>query len=158
MESLEPLINLLILLTVLSVAAERVTNLLKLRDEKLSSPEADEKKERKREGSISARAALIGVFVAVLVKADLFTIIAHLDDPWHTLGWVQMQGHEWVRTSATSGLGPFVYTLGGCVLTGVALGFGSKFWHDVLGVVFEVRGMAKRKRQLALPEAGAGGK
>ena len=156
MQSLEPLINLLILMTVLSVAAERVTNLLKLRDERLRLPGENEAKEREREESISTRAALIGVFVAVLVKADLFAIITHLDDPWQTLGWVQMHEHQWVRTVATANLGAFLYTLAGCVLTGAALGFGSKFWHDVLGVVFEVRGMAKRQR--ALTETGTGGK
>ena len=48
MESLEPLINLLAVLTVLSVIAERITNLLKLRDKRLRVKQPTLEEERLR--------------------------------------------------------------------------------------------------------------
>ncbi len=33
----------------------------------------------------------------------------------------------------------------GSAITGLALGFGSKFWHEVLDAVFEIRNMAKNR-------------
>ena len=84
--------------------------------------------------------------MALLVKADFFEILTRLDDPWGTLGWVQLREYHWVRARATEGIGTTFYAMAGCAITGVALGFGSKFWHDVLGAVYEVRSMARNRR------------
>ena len=147
MESLEPLINLIVLLTVMSVAAERATNLLKLRHNDLRMRKSSKEEERAREYRISVRSFLVGLILAVLVKADFFEIMLHLDSPWRTLGWVQVHGYTWFRSAATSELGTIIYALAGCVITGAMLGFGSKFWHDILGSVYELRGMARNRRE-----------
>jgi hypothetical protein len=130
------------LLTVLSVAAERLTNVLKLRNSKIRSPSASATLEKRREYRIQGRSVIIGMLLAALVKADLFSIIMHLDDPWTTIGWVHVTGGQWFRSYALTSWGAFFYTIGGCALTGIALGFGSKFWHDFLSVVNELRAMA----------------
>ena len=146
MESLEPLINLIVLLTVLSVAAERTTNVLKLRRDSLRVKETAPAEEKKRERSITGCAVLVGIFVALFVKADLFSILSQLDNPWSTLGWIQVQGSTWTKAAASQSWGTFGYSTLGCIITGVALGFGSKFWHDVLDAVFELRGLARKLR------------
>jgi hypothetical protein len=145
MPSFEPLINLLVLLTILSVVAERVANVIKFRTPTLRDREVDREKEREREGSIQSRAILIGVAVAVLAKADLFSILTHLDDPWSTLGWVRVTGAQWYQSPALQSTGAVLYALAGSALTGLALGFGSKFWHDVLSTVYELRTIARQR-------------
>jgi len=153
MSSLEPFINLLILLTVLSIAAERATNFFKLRNPALrdaARPGAErDKHEKVREHGITVRSLLIGIALAVLVKANLFEILSSIESPWDTLGWFQQVDDKWAPAAAAASLGTAGYALLGSAITGIALGFGSKFWHELLDSVLELRGVAKalRKKQ-----------
>ncbi len=146
MEVFEPLITLLTLLTVLSVASERITNLIKLRQKDLAERPVEPAAQRARESRIALRSMLVGICLSVLMKADMFQILTHLDNPWKTLGWVQVYRDNWVRTSASASFGTALYALGGCTITGIALGFGSKFWHDILSTVYEVKRITQNKR------------
>src|SRR6266550_3686567 len=133
MSTFEPLINLLVLLTVLSVAAERLTNTLKLRRPSMRvvatrGGKKDEAGEKEREKDITQVSLLVSLVLAILVKANLFEILSRLDAPWDTIGWLRLNGSTWVRSAALSGVAPLLYALGGSALTGIALGFGSKFW------------------------------
>jgi hypothetical protein len=141
MDAFTPLVNLFAILTALSLAAERITNIVKLRSRDLRDKAEDEKD---RERQITNRALLVSLAVALLVKADFFEILSRLDAPWETLGWARMQAGELVRSSAVSGVGRFIYAVTGCLLTGCAMGFGSRFWHDVLGVLLDTRKKIKR--------------
>jgi hypothetical protein len=98
----------------------------------------------------------MGILVAVVVKADIFSILTHLEDPWAVLGWVRVTEYQWIRSPALSDPGAFLYALVGCVITGVALGFGSGFWHDVLGAVTEFKAMARKKGSAELAARGSG--
>ena len=149
MQNFEPLINLITVLTVLSVAAERITELIKLRRENLRVRKAKEDDEKMRVYSISLTSMIVGIFLAVLAKANFFEILTSLENPWSTLGWVQVTGSTWIRAEALTNIGTFFYALAGSVITGIALGFGSKFWHDILGVVFELRDMVRTKNKVA---------
>jgi hypothetical protein len=135
MGSLEPIINILTVLTVLSVAAERVTNVVKLRRD--SSWKANDS--RQREFLITWSSALVGIAIAIAMKADLFAMLAHPDAPWSTLGWTQWNGTVWVRHPSVSSVSGVSQALLGSAMTGLSLGFGSTFWHDVLGIVLELR-------------------
>jgi hypothetical protein len=64
MPSLEPLINLIVLLTVLSVAAERLTNDFKLKERDLREKREDEPSEKARERAIRWHSILIGMAIA----------------------------------------------------------------------------------------------
>lgn len=155
METFQPLINLLVLFSVLSIAAERIANVVKLKDPKLRVSETDKvaltpnagleakqaalEAEKDREEAITWRAILVSIAVAALVKADFFEIMRHLDAPWETLGWVQATGAEWRQSYALNTFGQFAYAMTGSAITGVAMGFGSKFWHDMLDIVFQAR-------------------
>jgi hypothetical protein len=69
MSSLEPLINLIVLLTVLSVAAERLTNDFKLEEQDLREKREDEPSEKERERAITWHSIMIGMAIALAVKA-----------------------------------------------------------------------------------------
>lgn len=147
MSSLEPFINILILLTVLSIAAERATNFIKLRNTDLRNPKASDTGEKEREHRITLRSLVAGIAVAIIVKANLFEILTRIDAPWDTLGWFQQAESTWVPAAAAGSVGTAFYAVLGSALTGVALGFGSKFWHEVLDGVLELRGIAKKIRK-----------
>jgi hypothetical protein len=155
METFAPLINLLVLLSVLSVTAERVTNTFKLRRPAIRTPETDPAREKERERQITQASLVVCILVAFVVKADLFEILAHLDAPWETIGWVLVDGSHWMPSDATSSWSRFLYALAGSALTGIAMGFGSKFWHDVLDIVFNARENLKALRQRAHPRPDA---
>jgi len=145
MDPFEPIINLVILLSVLSLSAERLTNVFKMRSADLRIRTNDKSLEQEREQKIQIRSMLIGIGFAILVKADLFSILTHLDDPWTTIGWVRVSGSQWVQSVALQNLGAALYAVAGCVITGIAMGFGSKFWHEILEGVFELRTIARSK-------------
>jgi hypothetical protein len=149
MSSLEPFINILILLTVLSIAAERATNFFKLRSEGLRDAAGTDKGEKAREHRITVRSLLVGIAVAIVVKANLFEILTRIDAPWDTLGWFQQAESRWVPATAAGSLGTAFYAVLGSAITGIALGFGSKFWHEILDGVLELRGIAKKIRKRA---------
>ena len=132
METFEPLINLLVLMSALSIASERLANGMKLRDPELSEKKPGLRDEKARERRIAQRALAASVVLAVLMKADFFEILSHLEAPWDTLGWVRPAEDGWTATRA-------LHTLGGTIVTGICLGFGSKFWHDLLDLQYGVR-------------------
>jgi hypothetical protein len=143
METFAPLINLITLLAGLSLVAERVTNAVKLHRKELRE-KATKGKEKEREKRITAHALFLSFAVALVVNANFFEILTHLEAPWETLGWAQLQAGQLVQTSSALGVGKVAYTTAGCMLTGFAMGFGSTFWHDLLGVVLDTRNKLKQ--------------
>jgi len=137
MDAFEPLINLLVLLSVLSIAAERLANLLKLThpDLRESKRALSRAAEKERERRIGNRVLIVSLLLAAAVKADFFAILSHLDAPWDTLGWT--------RDPLTSPA-KLLSTLAGTALTGISLGFGSKFWHDMLDILYNARDGMRR--------------
>ncbi len=98
METFAPLINLLTLLAVLSLVSERVTNAVKLHRKELRE-KAPKGKEKEREKRITAHALFLSFVVALVVNANFFEILTHLEAPWETLGWAQLQAGQLVQTS-----------------------------------------------------------
>ncbi len=96
--------------------------------------------------------------LALLVKANMLEIVANPTDPWQTIGWVTAREGAWFRSPALANAGTFLYAVAGSVLTGLALGFGSKFWHDTLGGIYELRSFVRDRRSLPTaakkPEGG----
>jgi hypothetical protein len=136
----EPVINLLALLSVLSVAAERLVNVLKLEHPGLREPgkALSRAAEKERERQIGNRVLVVSLLLAAVVKADFFAMVSHLDAPWDTLGWTR---------DAVTRPAELLSTLAGTALTGVSLGFGSKFWHDVLDIMHGARDGVRRLRR-----------
>ena len=147
MEAFAPLINLLVLFTILSLTAERATNVIKLNSNDLRMRKKDEDGTRKREQKINIRNILINILFSIVIKANFFEVITHLSDPWKTLGWVQIQDNQWFLSPVLDSLGMTLIALVGCLIMGIALGFGSKFWHDILGIVYEIRDMKRKANE-----------
>ena len=167
MEAFEPVINLLVLMTVLSMACERITNVFKLKDQQQEAdrevtkekaaagkpggppPKLTRNEEAAKKSTtdykVSLQSILWGIALAILAKANIFEILNNLQDPWATLGWVRLEEYSWVRSPASASFGRFIYTLGGCLITGVGLGFGNKFWHDLLETAYQVKKIAREK-------------
>jgi type IV secretory pathway VirB2 component (pilin) len=137
MTTLQPLINLLVLLSALSLAAERLANAMKLGDTDLREKKGSPREEKSRERRIALRALAASVALALVMKADFFAILSHLDAPWDTLGWALPVEEQWTVSL-------FLQSFTGTIVTGVSLAFGSKFWHDVLDLVHGVRGAVRR--------------
>ena len=90
------------------------------------------REEKARERRIAHRALAASLVLALVMKADFFDILAHLEAPWDTLGWARPADADWTA-------GRLVQTLAGTLVTGMSLGFGSKFWHDLLDLLYGVR-------------------
>src|SRR5690606_34648808 len=126
-------------------AAAQLTN---VRHELAKARQKQEVAETEEEGRVNARVLFWGVVVAFVAKANLFEIVTHLDDPWASLGWFQCSKGIWVRAPEVTAVAGGVQATIGCLVTGVCLGFGSTFWHDLLRIVWA---MKEKKTQL-LPE------
>ena len=141
MESFVPVVNLVVLLSALSVAAERLANAFKLGNPRVRGTQrnASRAAEKERERRINLTVLRLSLLLAFLVKADFFAILSHLEAPWETLGWVRPTADGWLESPALASWPRFLYAAAGTMLTGAALGFGSKFWHDVLDIVYRAR-------------------
>jgi hypothetical protein len=124
MEALEPIINLLIFLTALSVAAERLTNVIKLRNPDLKDEKATKLTGKEREERITNRGVLTGVALALVLKADLIGALNRLDAPWETLGWVRIHGSAWVWAPEATGVVTAFFAVLGCAITAPRWGSG----------------------------------
>lgn len=126
------LLSLVVVLLPLSFISERISNFFKLvlpSDGKLGfgnlrHKENDSKKEKTRERKIFLLSLLSGEIVAFSLKADLFQIIEN-----GKIGWNHSSDDLlWIV---------------GCLFTGFFLSWGSKFWHDLLGILLEVKNLRK---------------
>ena len=126
------LISLVVVLLPLSFISERFSNFFKLvlpssgklGFGNLRHKEDDLKKEKIRERKIFLLSLLSGEIVAFSLKADLFQIIEN-----GKIGWNHKSDDLlWIV---------------GCLFTGFFLSWGSKFWHDLLGIMLEVKNLRK---------------
>ena len=76
---------------------------------------------------------IVGVIVAFACRANLFKIY----DPTYVLNWFEV---DWCAYKPIMAISDFF----GCMLTGVFLSLGSKFFHDLLGILMETKNL-KRK-------------
>jgi len=137
MGAFEWLINLLVLMSALSIVSERLANVMKLRHPNLCEKKTGAREEKVRERRIARRVLVASLLLAFLLKADLFAMLSHSEAPWQTIGWVRGADDAWT-------VGRFLQTTIGTLLTGMCLSFGSKFWHDVLDLVYGVRAAVGR--------------
>ena len=77
-----------------------------------------------------------GVLVALVMNANLFEILA-IDSNGDFSKILTWQNYEW-------GLGNFIKTIIGCTLTGLFLSLGSKFWHDLVDLLLQIKNLRKK--------------
>jgi hypothetical protein len=97
----------------------------------------DDAKEQARVYRILKINVWSGILLAAILKADLIKIFNNINEPGKTLGWSNIS--EYGLLDAI--LLPF-----GIILTGCFISFGSKFWHDLLDILYQIK---NTKRVLA---------
>lgn len=130
----DSIVPILLILFMLSLITEKVTNLIKLHvgffNRKIEPSEdpalqaSIKKDEKRREKWIIALAIIVGVVVAGLTNADFFALLQDKRlEPWTIYG-------------SGENAPDFTYlTVLGIIITGVFLSQGSKFFHDLLDMV-----------------------
>jgi len=113
------IVKVVIVLFMLSLITEKVSNFIKLNFSSLRTKKAIESDEEKtREKKINALAVITGIIIAVSCNANFFELVSN--------GELK----PWSKFSDISFLSIF-----GAVITGVFLSQGSKFFHDLLDTV-----------------------
>lgn len=133
------LINITITLFILSLISERITNFFKLRFydkskdvyKKLSEKEETEKKEKDNLDFALA----FGIFTALFLKISLFDLFT--EDFQKHFGWS-------LKDFNSKHLECLPKTIIGCIFTGIFLSFGSKFWHDLLDLLFQIKNLRRK--------------
>lgn len=119
--------TLVMQLFILSMISERVTNFIKLNLPttaylgNFKQKEPNEADEKKRERGVLNWAIIMGLLTAICAKADLFTMLKEGD-----------LAADWKRD-------PEFWV--GITLTGLFISLGSKFWHDLLDLLLEVKNL-----------------
>jgi hypothetical protein len=141
---LDKYISITIILFILSMISERVSNFLKLnlpedtlilglfKTDKYRTKLKDSYQEKLRERRIFGLALFCGFIVAFCAKANLISMFNEKKgvDMANTMGW-ELKDVSWDFN--------FLMILIGCFLTGIFLSLGSKFWHDLLDLLLQIK-------------------
>lgn len=120
----ESIISVTLTLFMLSLITEKISNFIKLNLPSLYMKFDAPDEEKKRERKIQLLTGLIGIMVALLCNADFFTLIK--------------QNGNIAPLSQLTLAGSI-----GCIITGLFLSQGSKFFHDLLDTVLYYKNVKK---------------
>lgn len=132
---MEHLTQVLLTLFILSLVAERLTNFLKLKREKLRLKKAGSE-EKERQLKILRLAVLSGLMVAAIVKADFFEMI----NPQHEQGITSWEVYlsQWKAVEGSK-IWLSIRLIIGIIITGLFISQGSKFFHDLLDIMLQFK-------------------
>ncbi|NHN24960.1 hypothetical protein FIA58_004645 [Flavobacterium jejuense] len=147
----EKLITVIIMLFILSMISERLVTFFKLwcvkgnsflfiivsKELDTSIKSNDKEEENKREQAILAINLTISLCIALISKASLFNMFTYSNstDLKFLLGW---------NFSRTFDIVEFIQILVGCALTACFISLGSKFWHDMLDMLFYAKNLKEK--------------
>lgn len=152
----DKLILIATFLFILSLISERIANFFKLylpEDRwfffippgKFRTKQDNDYEEKCRARRVFVLALLSGFGVALVLKADVIAIFNSGRDPESTLGWDTFSLPKVANYKIFwQNFGSILITISGCLLTGFFLSFGSKFWHDLLDLLLEVKNLRKK--------------
>ncbi len=167
MAAIEQYTGMVILFFLMSMICERIADFLKhyfgeannpisrrLRNifgigNLLDKAPLNSKEEDKRYYRILKLNIIVGFFLALFLHADLFSIIKNHEDPSKALSWDNVCLILGIPAAGNKTDQNFFLFLLGCVCTGAFISFGSKFWHDMLDLLLEVKNY---RRIMADPE------
>jgi hypothetical protein len=142
------------MLFILSMVSERIVSFIKLRSvegksflfivvpskTESSSRWTDTVEEAKREKSILAINLTIGFLVAIAAHANFFDMFSNNST---IVGWDFSAEFDFKRV---------IPELIGCILTGMFISLGSKFWHDVVDLIFQIKNHKQKLNEKATIE------
>ena len=146
---LDKAIAIAIMLFILSMISERLVTWIKLyfgqlgkalwlfsdESEDLTIASANQLDEKKKERKILGLNIVVGLLIAFLSHADLFSIF-NSEPPYKSLGWDNV---HFVLTWL--GFANLLQLLLGCILSGFFISLGSKFWHDMLDMLLYAKNL-----------------
>ncbi|TRW27097.1 S1 family peptidase [Flavobacterium zepuense] len=161
--TLEKGIGIAIMLFILSMISERVVTWIKIyfgkqgrrlwflfNNDKKNLREVNSKEDEKSmEVRVLGLNICISIFIAIGANANFFAIFK-ASDPFMAVGW---ENQQW--DFSLNGLGFVFYTLIGCALTGLFISLGSKFWHDMLDLLFYTKNLREKLSQKQTYEASS---
>lgn len=138
MSMLEQVIQLVTILFLLSMVSERISDFLKhylcgsdvFKIGDTITKSEDDDKEQARVYRILKINVWSGIIIAAILKADIIVIFNHITEAGKTIGWSYIENYsaldKWLLVP-------------GIVLTGCFISFGSKFWHDSLDLLYQIK-------------------
>lgn len=126
---MEQIIQHTVVLLILSLITEKLANFIKLQNENIAIKN-DTINEKTREKKIQNLSIIIGIIVALIAKANLF----HFFNKNFELFW----------TIDDFKLPKIISNILGSIVSGLFLSLGSKFFHDLLDIVLQIKNL-KRK-------------
>ena len=119
-----------IVLLILSLITEKISNFIKLQYKDISDKDKNNNTEKLKEKKIQKLTIIVGICVAILTKANFFEIFK-LD---YDLFWTadDFKGFD------------LLSNIVGSIISGMFLSLGSKFFHDLLDMLLQVKNL-KRK-------------
>jgi hypothetical protein len=161
---MEIFIPIVIILFIFSLISERLANFLKLNlPEKppgqtimgifpsgpFRTKTDNEYLEKIRERRVLMLAFISALVVSFASKADIFSMLQHMEDANKTLWW-------FVKDRGIPGYEILIWqTFFGCIFTALFISLGSKFWHDLLDLLLQVKNLKKKlndERTFTLPD------
>jgi hypothetical protein len=130
--NMDKIINLVMFLLILSLITEKISDFIKLQFPDLCHEKKDMGQETKRQSNIQLITILIGIGVALVSNANLFDLFKE--------SFPQL----WARYAMYSPTFNVCFSIFGCILTGFFLSTGSKFFHDLLSMLSEVKNLKKK--------------
>ncbi len=146
-------IAIIIVLFVLSLVSERFITWFKLYffkkgnvlfwiffnwDKDYSTKSDNPVLEKERERRILLLNIILSIMIAILANANLFKILQD-SSPFDALGWKsnEWEGVKYIELS-------ILKSFSGCILGGLFISLGSKFWHDVLDMLFYAKNLKSK--------------
>jgi len=135
-------ISVTIMLFILSMINERISNFIKLKfsskDTTLFSfgnmrTKSVGQQEDDRTRRIIQVNLITGTIIALCLRANMIDILSHLDKPYTAIGWNRDLIYWDILTIPI-----------GCFLTGCFISLGSKFWHDLLDLLLVTKNLKEK--------------
>ena len=121
------IISVVLILLVLSLITEKVTDFIKLNINSMQKPAFPSPEfERQREKKIHLLSIFVGIIISVITNADFFRIVET----------ATIQPHKGLENFS-------VLSVFGFIITGLFLSQGSKFFHDLLDTLLYVKNIKK---------------
>lgn len=135
-------ISVTIMLFILSMINERISNFIKLKFSgkdttlfkfgNMRTKSAGQQEEDRTRRIIQVN-LITGTIVALCLRANMIDILAHLDKPYEAIGWNRDLIYWDILTIPI-----------GCFLTGCFISLGSKFWHDLLDLLLVTKNLKEK--------------
>jgi hypothetical protein len=127
---MDEIIQPTVVLLILSLITEKIANFIKLQNDTMAHRTNISEDEKVREKKIQQLSIIVGVVVALAAKANLFDFFSKdFKLYWHKGDF------EFFK---------LVSNIIGCIISGLFLSLGSKFFHDLLDILLQIKNL-KRK-------------